>query len=152
MRRLDKEIRDRQEIDEVIRKSLVCRIAFVVDALPYLIPMSFGYDGQAIYLHTAREGKKIGSFEQCGTVCFEFESGVNLKRDAQNPCRWSFAFESVVGYGTVREVVDPEGKQSGLNQIMRQYSGREWPFNVEEIARTRVWRIYVDTVTGKRSP
>jgi hypothetical protein len=44
MRRTDKEIRSREEIDEIIRGSHVCRIAMAMDNMPYIVPVSFGYD------------------------------------------------------------------------------------------------------------
>jgi len=46
-------------MDEIIRGSHVCRIALAIDNMPYIVPVSFGYDGESIYLHTAKEGKKI---------------------------------------------------------------------------------------------
>ncbi|MCX7825080.1 MAG: pyridoxamine 5'-phosphate oxidase family protein [Verrucomicrobiae bacterium] len=53
MRRTDKEISDRRQKDEIIRGSLVCRVAMAKDNAPYVVSMSFGYDGAAIYLHAA---------------------------------------------------------------------------------------------------
>ncbi len=53
MRRHDKEISTRREIDEIIRAALVCRIAFANGDEPYVVPISFGYDGKALFIHTA---------------------------------------------------------------------------------------------------
>ena len=74
MRKKNREITNRKEIDEIIRDSQVCRLALSVDDIPYLVPLSFGYDGAAIYIHTALEGKKIDYFELNPRVCFEFEA------------------------------------------------------------------------------
>ena len=49
MRRTDKEITSRSEIDEIIRDSDVCRLAFAVSDEPYLVPVSFGFDGKTLY-------------------------------------------------------------------------------------------------------
>jgi hypothetical protein len=38
-----------------------------------------------------------------------------------------------------------------LNQIMRHYSGREWDIDEAAMATTRVWRISIESLTGKRS-
>ncbi|MCW8984119.1 MAG: pyridoxamine 5'-phosphate oxidase family protein, partial [Thermoanaerobaculales bacterium] len=62
MRRRDKEITSRQEIDEIIRSALVCRIALADRDEPYVVPVSFGYDGDALFIHTARSGRKIDFF------------------------------------------------------------------------------------------
>jgi len=151
LRRTDKEISARPQIDEIIRGSLVCHVALAKDNAPYVVPMSFGYDGQAIYLHTALAGKKIQYGEANPQVCFEFERNVELRRDPRSPCHWSFSFESVIGYGTISEVVQPSEKARALNEIMRQYSGRIWPFEEASMAKVRVWKIAIASVTGKQS-
>jgi len=66
-------------------------------------------------------------------------------------CEWSFAFESAIGFGVVEELRDPEAKAFGLNQIMHHYSGRRWEFDPSTLARTRVWRVAIATLTGKQS-
>ena len=151
MRRIDKEIADRRQIDEIIRGSLVCRVAMAKDNAPYVVPMSFGYDGRAIYLHTAPEGKKIECFEANPQVCFEFERNVELRRDPQIACKWTFSFESVIGYGEISELVEPAQREHALNEIMRQYCGKTWPFESASVAKVRVWKIVITSMTGKQS-
>ena len=151
MRRKDKEISNRSEIDEVIRGCRVCHLAFAVEGDPYVVPISFGYDGAALYFHTAREGKKIDCIEANPRTCFELERNVSLVASESDPCKWTFLFESVIGYGAVKELLVPEDKARGLNQIMLHYSGRQWQFNPSVLANTRVWCLVVETVTGKRS-
>lgn len=151
MRRADKAISDRRQMDDIIRGSLVCHVAMAKDNAPYVVPMSFGYDGAAIYLHTAPEGKKIEYFETNPQVCFEFERDVELRRDPQIACKWSFGFESVIGYGTISELVEPAQKERALNEIMRQYSGKTWPFESASMAKVRVWKIAITSMTGKQS-
>lgn len=151
MRRADKKISDRRQIDEIIRGSLVCRVAMAKDNAPYVVPMSFGYDGAAIYLHTAPNGKKIECFEANPQVCFEFERNVELRRDPQVACKWTFSFESVIGYGTINELVEPAQKEHALNEIMRQYSGKTWSFEDASVAKVRIWKIAITSMTGKQS-
>jgi uncharacterized protein len=151
LRRTDREILDRKNVDEIIRGSLVCRVALARNNQPYVIPLSFGYDGAALYLHTAAEGKKLEYFKANPQVCFEFERNVELRKDPQNACKWTFSFESVVGYGIIDELSRPEEKEHALNEIMRQYSGRTWPFEAASLASVRVWRIVITSLTGKQS-
>ncbi len=151
MRRHDKEIRTREEIDAIIRAADVCRLAFAHNNEPYLVPVSFGYDGERIFFHTAPNGRKIDFIEANNRVCFEFEADVALARDPEDACAWTFTFQSVIGYGTVRELGSPEEKTHALNQIMRHYSGREWDIPEHRTATTRAWKIDIDEVTGKRS-
>ncbi len=151
MRRRDKEISSRAEIDAVISSAVVCRLAFARDNEPYVVPISFGYDGEAIFIHTAGKGRKIDFIQANNRVCFEFEAGVELRTDDDEACAWTFNFQSVIGYGSVTEIEDPADKTRGLNHIMRHYSGREWNIELPAVTTTRVWRIDIESVTGKRS-
>lgn len=151
MRRADREIESREEIDEIIRGSDVCRIALAMDNMPYIVPVSFGYDGESIYLHTAREGKKISYFKNNNNICFEFERSVKLFIDPENACKWSFSYESVIGFGKIYELESLERREIGLNKIMHQYSGKEWVFGEDKLKNIRVWKIEITSMTGKRS-
>jgi len=151
MRRSDREITDRAEIDAIIRGAEVCHLGMVAGGEPYVVPVSFGYDGHSLYLHTAPKGRKIEPLQGGARVCCQLERGVELVRDARDACRWTFAYESVIGLGTAEELTTPEAKQAGLNHIMRQYSGRDWRMPEGQVVGTRVWRIALDTVTAKRS-
>lgn len=151
MRRQDKEISNRRDIDEIIHAAQVCRIAFADADEPYVVPISFGYDGKALFIHTANRGRKIDFIEANNRVCFEFEANVSLQVDDNDACKWTFEFESVIGYGRVIELETSEDKAQGLNQIMLHYSGRKWDIDDAAAATTRVWRIDIESVTGKRS-
>lgn len=151
MRRKDKQISDRAQLDRIIHGSEVCRLALSKDNCPYLVPMSFGYDGEAIYLHSAQTGKKISYIEANNRVCFEFERNVSLKSHETDACRWSFEFESVIGYGSIHEVFEPDKKEYGLRQIMEHYSAEGCNFTEDILASVRVWRIAIASLTGKAS-
>ena len=151
MRRTDREIRDRTEIDAIIRGSYVCRLAFAVSGEPYIVPLSFGYDGHCLYFHSAAEGRKINCIAANNRVCFEFERNVRLHTHSGKPCNWSFSYESVIGFGTVQELQSDEDKEEGLKHIMQQYSDREWQFDPGAVSGTRVWKIVISSISGKRA-
>lgn len=151
MRRKDKQITDRSTLDYIIRNSLVCRLATASQNIPYIIPVSFGYDGQSLFIHTAKKGKKIDNFLNNNTVCFEFENNVRLHKDDKKACSWTFEYESVIGYGQIEELLNPEDKICALNQIMQQYSGQSWAFKPAELETIRIWRISINSLSGKRS-
>lgn len=151
MRRTDKEIESREEMDEIIRGSHVCRIALAMDNMPYIVPVSFGYDGESVYIHTAKEGEKINYFKKNNNICFEFERNVKLIRDQRNACKWTFSYESVIGFGKIYELESFGQRENGLNKIMFQYSGKEWVFGEDPLKNIRVWKIEITSMTGKRS-
>lgn len=152
MRRNEREITKRAAIDRVIEQALVCRLGMARDNRPYLVPVSFGYDGQSIYFHTAREGMKIDYLTTNPQVCFELEGEVALISNNEAACQWSFAYTSVIGFGEVVEISQPDEKITALNHIMRHYSGRAWDFKPNSLAKTRLWRVIINHLTGKQSP
>jgi hypothetical protein len=151
MRRADREITSRSRIDEIIRGCEVCHLGLTDGDQPYVVPVSFGYDGRSVYFHSASEGKKIDVIAANPRVCVEFERRVVLVTSETASCEWSFAYESAIGFGVVEELRDPESKAIGLNQVMQHYSGREWEFDAATLARTRVWRVAIEELTGKQS-
>ena len=151
MRRKDKEISSMDEISQVIKKCQVCRLALSQDNIPYIIPVSFGYDGKTLYFHSAKDGKKIDILLINNNVCFEFESGVEIIADETKPCNWSFSFQTVIGFGKVEELSSPEDKITGLKHIMGQYSEKEWNLETLPLNGLRVWAINIASMTGKQS-
>ena len=152
MRRQEKEIRTRDAIDAVIFDCQVCHLAMARENQPYLVPLSYGYDGRHIYFHTAPQGHKIECLKANPRVCFQMERRVRLINDADNPCRWTFHFESVVGQGTASEIRELVEKRNGLNQITAHYGAAPVAYNEAALAALSVWRIAISSVTGKRSP
>ncbi len=122
MRRRDREITDRGEIDDVVRRCRVCRLGMVDDGQPYVIPMSFGYDGEFIYLHSAPEGRKLEILRKSNRVCVEFDILKEVETSDQ-ACEWGMAYEGVIATGEAEILEDADEKRRGLASIMSQYSG-----------------------------
>ena len=71
MKRTDREITDRTEIDSILQVLMICRIGLADGGEPYIVPLSFGYADGAIYLHSAMAGKKISMLKKNSRCCFE---------------------------------------------------------------------------------
>ena len=155
MRRKDREITDRAEIDSILKKARVCRVAFSIQNEPYIIPLSHGYDAQAkaLFFHTAKEGKKIDCIEANPRVCFEVEGRIEVKRGDERACSWSMHYESVIGHGVIVEVTSPDDREHALRCLTEQQAGQEmdWTFEDKAMAATRVWRLDIVSITGKRA-
>ena len=151
MRRDDKQIISRTEIDAVIKKSEVCRLAFAKDNMPYIVPVSFGYDGKSIFIHTARTGRKIDFIDANNLVCFEFDVDVKTIEDEAVPCKWTSTYKSVIGYGKIVELLEFDEQEIAINQIMLQYSGKKWHFDAQMLKSVKLWRIDIDEISGKQS-
>ncbi len=150
MRRKDREINDRTVIDEIIRGCQVCHLGMSVDDQPYVVPLSFGYDGDAVYFHSALLGRKLDILRQNPRVCVEFERAGDLVTGPQ-ACNWSVQFASVVGFGTAHFVEDPADKRAALSLLMAQYTGGEFHFPDGALERTTIIKIQLESLTGKHT-
>lgn len=151
MRRNDKKIESKEQIDAIIKASEVCRIAYANDNIPYLTPVSFGYDGEALFVHTAQEGRKIDFLRKNNYICFEFETDVSTVTDDEVACKWTAAFKSVIGYGNMIELFEYEEKEYAINEIMKHYSGKTWGFNEKALRNVALWKIEIEELSGKQS-
>jgi uncharacterized protein len=150
MRRREREIKDRAVIDAIIRQCLVCRLGLADGEEPYIVPLCFGYDGEALYFHSASDGRKIDILRKNSRVCFEFDIPEGM-REAEQGCRWGIKYRSVIGFGTAEIVDDQEGKKKALEIIMAQYSGKEYIFPEDIVTKTTVVRVVIARVTGKQA-
>jgi len=150
VRRHDKEITDRALIDTVIEEARVCRLAVTENNRPYIIPVCFGYDGTAIYIHGASEGTKIRILEKNNAVCFEFEGECDIV-ESNEACNWSIKYRSVVGFGEASFITDVEEKRLALDVIKKHYTDRSFDYPDKAVMHTAVIRIEIEDLTGKQS-
>lgn len=150
MRRKEKEIQSRSQIDQIINECQTCRIGMADNNRPYILPMSFGYDGRNFYFHSAREGRKIDILRQNPAVCLEFDITDQMVRGEQ-ACSWGIHFRSVIVEGTAEFIEDSDQKAEALGILMNQYSEKQHTFNPEVLKNTTVFRVIPATVSGKKS-
>jgi uncharacterized protein len=99
MRRSDREISGIQEIEEIIQKADVCRIALANDNIPYIVTMNFGYirnPKKTLFFHCANSGKKLDMLHKNNYVCFEMDIDHQLFRGKRS-CDWGMRFSSIIG-------------------------------------------------------
>jgi nitroimidazol reductase NimA-like FMN-containing flavoprotein (pyridoxamine 5'-phosphate oxidase superfamily) len=151
MRRSDKEIADPAELRRILEAARVCRLAMCDGDRPYLVPLSFALDGDDLVLHAARDGRKLEVLRRNPAVCFEVEEGVAV-RPAETACDFSVGFRTVIGFGEVEFVEDPAERRRLLALFGPRYGAPPGELPEHEVARTRVLRVRVRELTGKRSP
>jgi uncharacterized protein len=150
MRRKDKEMDVRAMIDSVIEHAKVCHLGLCDDGIPYIVPMCFGYEGNTIFLHSAKEGRKIEFLKGNSTVCFEFETDCEVKI-GDKPCSFSMKYRSVMGYGEASFVEELEAKRKAFETIMRQYTQGSFTFSEEALGNISIIKIQIAEITGKKS-
>ena len=150
MRRKDKEITDTAQIENIIRRSMVCRLAMADKNRPYIVPLCFGYKDHTLYFHTAGHGKKLDMLKKNNFVCFEFDiDSEPIKSD--KACEWGMKYKSVIGFGTASFIEDLELKRKALNIIMQHYSGETFDYPENKIKNTVVIKVNIEHMTGKYS-
>jgi nitroimidazol reductase NimA-like FMN-containing flavoprotein (pyridoxamine 5'-phosphate oxidase superfamily) len=149
MRRSDREITDRNDIEDIIKKSRVCRLALADGNQPYIIPLNFGYRDNVLYFHSARDGKKIDILKRNPAVCFEFDIDHELVI-AEKACDWGMKYRSVIGFGTASLVENMDQRHEALAIIMRQYSTASHEFDRATVHKTAIIKVEIEMMTGKK--
>lgn len=153
MRRKEREISSRTEIDAIVHRAAVCRLALSDEGMPYIVPLCFGYRDNVLYFHSGKDGRKLDILHRNNRVCFEMEGDCRI-RDAEEPCRWGLVYQSVVGFGRAFLVDDEEEKRRALTAIMQHYAGEHggpWEFPRSKVDITTIIRVEIDEISGKRS-
>ena len=151
MRRKDRAVTSPSEIVEIMSRCEVLHLAIAAQPAPYLLPVNFGMepDGMTLYVHGAMEGTKYDLLAQNNRVGFEMECTNGLVLDEKShSCTMNY--ESVMGWGTVREVTDLDGKLHALDCIMRQYHSEDFYYDPAVAGRTRILCLKIQERTGKR--
>jgi uncharacterized protein len=150
MKRSDLEILDKSIIENILNTNTVCRIGFIDSKEPYIVPMSYGYTPDYIYLHAALAGKKIDLLRENNRVCFEVSDSIETV-PTEVACGFSVLYRSVIGYGKAELVSEPDEKQQGLQIIMHQHTGKgKWDIPSAALKKVAVVRITIDSMTGKQ--
>lgn len=152
MRRSDREIKDINEIIEVMKRCDVCRLALNDGDFPYILPLNFGMevtDGViALYFHGAAEGRKYEIIAADNRASFEMDCSHRLVSSGETG-HCTMEYESVIGRGRV-EIVPEDKKYEALCILMKHYHHEDFRFSREAIPRTTVLKLTVEHLTGKR--
>ena len=150
MRRKDRAISNLAAIEDIVRKSLVCRLGLAEEDQPYVVPLNFGFRDNALYFHSAPKGKKIDMLRRNSKVCFEFDLDHEIVADEQ-ACKWGMKYRSVIGFGKATIVEDMAEKIEGLDAIMDQYSVRSFVYPEVKLENTVIIKVEIESMTGKQS-
>ena len=153
MRRSDKQISDRVELERLLDEAQVMRLGMIDNGKPYVVPVNFAHEDGVVWVHGAAEGRKLACLRGGAPVCVEVDRLLRVTSGPRACDDWTSHYESAIGFGTGEVVVDEQLKLEGLRAVMRKYSGRDdWEFTAKSLQETAVIRIRLDELTGKRSP
>jgi len=161
MRRKKCEITNRAEVDAVLRRCRVGRLATCgVDGYPYITPVNYVYHGGAIYFHCARAGEKLDNLKRDSRVCFEVDiplAYLDLDYYGDNPesCGVTQFYHCVVIRGRAEIVRDLDDKTAALNALVASHEpdGRKFQkitSATKAVALCEVVAVRIERISGKR--
>lgn len=156
MRRKDREVNDIEEINGIIKNCKTCHVAMVDDGMPYVIPLSFGYeiiDGVlSLYFHSAKEGRKIDILHKNNSVCFEMCYEGEPIYAKETPCNSGYYYSSVLGNGNIEFITDTNEKIKALTLLMKHQADIDVTFTEKQAATVCAYKIVTNDYTGKQKP
>ena len=159
VRRADRAVNDDAWIVGLLQRAPLGVLATVADEQPFVNSNLFVYDADAhvIYMHTARLGRTQANVEANtpeARVCFSV-SEMGRLLPADEALEFSVEYAGVVVFGHAR-IADPADAEHGLQLLLDKYfphlqPGRDYrPIMPEELKRTSVYRIEIDSWSGKK--
>jgi nitroimidazol reductase NimA-like FMN-containing flavoprotein (pyridoxamine 5'-phosphate oxidase superfamily) len=150
--------RGEEWIRSILEKAPIGHVAHFAHGQPYVTPTNFWYDeaGGRIIFHSNVAGRLRANLEACARVCLEVsEMGRFLPSNAA--LEFSVQYRSVMVFGTVRILKDPDDIRAGLHAMLAKYfpglrPGFEFrPVTEKEIARTSVYSLAIESWSGKEN-
>ena len=140
---------NKQEIQNILLSQVLGRLACVDGKQPYIVPVTYTYDGKYIYGQT-NAGTKLNILRKNPNVCFE----VDVLTDMMN-------WQSVIVFGKFEELQGDEAKEARdilFNRVFTLMTSRtlhkhehEITAEPEEDTRERyiMYRILISEITGR---
>jgi uncharacterized protein len=138
-----------QQIEEVLQTQLLGHLACHANDQTYLIPISYAYENNSLYVHS-EDGMKIKMMRENPKVCIQ----VDERQDMSN-------WRSVIGWGQFSEITNEEERKKALQLLVSRqlpilsssttHLGNNWPFSSTDVAVIPgiVFKITLDEKTGR---
>ncbi|MGD0468619.1 MAG: pyridoxamine 5'-phosphate oxidase family protein [Terriglobales bacterium] len=145
-------IYDRDAVNQILDEAFLCHVGFVVDGQPFVIPTSFGRDGEVLYVHGSVASRMLRNLGQGVPACITVTlvDGLVLARSVFNH---SMNYRSVVILGTATLVDDPAEKLAALRAISEHIIPGRWDDarqpNEKELKQTSILRLPINEFSAK---
>lgn len=153
MRRKDREIQDKEEIYDILKRCDTIKIAMHGDTYPYVIPLSFGMEivdnKVVLYFHCAQQGMKVDLLKANPHVCVEGEIFMQIEKTAHGI---TARYESVIGFGECTFLSDRQEILHAMKVLTEHYGQEEYP--VDQCAgldHLLAGKIVLNEIYGKKN-
>lgn len=150
MRRKDRQINDHDFIEQMLKESTICRIAIYDDEYPYILPLNYGYKENCLFMHCAKEGRKIDLLKKNNKVGFLIEYQSRLETGDQS-CDYTTTFQSIIGEGSIDILELRKDKIEALNCIMEQHGRTENSYVEKYLDMMHALRLNIHNITAKQN-
>jgi len=152
VREPDRAVYDRDQVNAILDEGFLCHVGFVVDGQPFVIPTSYGRDGNVLYIHGSAASRMLRNLDRGIPVCVTVTllDGLVLARSIFNH---SMNYRSVVILGTATLVSDPGEKLQALRVLSEHIIRHRWDDvrqpNEKELKATSALRIPIEECSAK---
>ena len=113
------------QIEEVIKGQIVGRIGCHANGMTYVVPVSYAYDGDYIYVRTF-EGLKLDMMRKNPKVCFQVD-------DTHDMANW----QSVIASGEFEELTNETEKKAALKILIDRHQSKIYGFIYSKIQSSK---------------
>jgi len=143
---------DRDAVNQILDEAFLCHVGFAVEGQPYVIPTSYGRDGDTLYIHGSAASRMLRNLDQGVAVCITVTllDGLVLARSVFNH---SMNYRSVVVLGIATLVDDPAEKLAALRALSEHIIPHRWDDsrqpNEKELKATSVLHLPITEFSAK---
>jgi nitroimidazol reductase NimA-like FMN-containing flavoprotein (pyridoxamine 5'-phosphate oxidase superfamily) len=152
IREPERGVYDREPAYQILDEAFICHVGFAVDGQPYVIPTSYGREGDVLYIHGSAASRMLKRIDEGIPVCITVTllDGLVLARSLFNH---SMNYRSVVILGTATAVKDPAKKIAALKVLSDNILPQRWEDarqpNEKELKATTVLRVPIEEFSAK---
>lgn len=148
MRRFKQQLSE-QETREILLAGRECVMALCdADGTPYAVPVNYVYDGERIYIHSAKAGHKVDALRACPSVSLCVVAQGDIV-----PQEYTTYFRSAIVFGTARFIDDEAEMTAALRKLCDKYSpGMDASDEISRLIKAvAIIEIEITRMTGKES-
>lgn len=149
--RRTRQLLPQDESISILHKATSGTLALLGDGdYPYAVPISYVYDNNCLFFHSAVAGHKIDAINHHDKASF-----CVIDKDEIHGDEYTTYFRSVIAFGKIHVVTDPAEKLSAAQLLGRKYNPNQEEALQAEIekglSRMVVIRMDIEHLTGKEA-
>ncbi len=143
---------DRAAAYAILDEAFICHVGFSVDGQPYVIPTSFGRNGDELYIHGSAASRMLRNLDKGIPVCVTVTllDGLVMARSIFNH---SMNYRSVVVLGIATLITDPAEKLEALRNLSEHIIRGRWDEvrqpNEKELKATSILKLPIAEFSAK---